>query len=122
MNNMPVHDRVLTHITKGEIISIEDQAALLGIARSSVYYRPVAPNPEDFIIMNRIDEIYTEQPYYGIRPMTEQLKLDGFWVNHKRVGRLMKEMGIEAIYPKPNTSKKDPSHSNISVFTQTSDY
>jgi len=110
MSNISVHDRVIQHISKREIISIEDQAVLLGIARSSVYYKPVAANPEDFLIMNRIDEIYTEQPYYGIRPMTAQLKRDAYTVNHKRVQRLMREMGIEAIHPKPNTSKRDPSH------------
>src|SRR5471030_462155 len=100
MSNISVHNRVLEHITKREIISIEDQAELLGIARSSVYYKPVAANPEDFLIMNRIDEIYTEQPYYGILPMTAQLKRDRYTINHKRVQRLMREMGIEAIYPK----------------------
>lgn len=83
---------------------------MLGIARSSVYYQPVAPNPDDFLIMNQIDSIYTQQPYYGYRPMTKQLKRDGFVVNHKRVLKLMHQMGIEAIYPKPNLSQNSKPH------------
>jgi putative transposase len=60
--------------------------------------------------MNKIDEIYTEQPYYGYRPITAQLKRGGFIINHKRVKRLMRQMGIEAIYPKPNLSKNNQPH------------
>ena len=54
--------------------------------------------------MHRIDEIYTDLPYYGAIKITEQLKRDGYPVNHKRIERLMKEMGIEAIRPKKRTS------------------
>jgi len=60
--------------------------------------------------MNRIDKIYTEFPYYGYRKITEQLDRDGYPANHKRVLRLMKDMGIEAIYPKPNLSKNSQPH------------
>ena len=81
------------------------QAELLGIGRSSLYYIPVAPNPEDFLIMNRMDEIYTDFPYYGYRKMTAQLRRDGYSVNHKRVSRLMNEMGIQAIFSQPHLSK-----------------
>lgn len=108
---MSAHQIVLSHINKQASLPLTDQAALLGISRGSIYYVPVAPNPEDFIIMNRIDEIYTKQPYYGYRPMTAQLKRDGCQVNKKRVYRLMREMGIEAIYPKPNLSKNNQPHS-----------
>lgn len=109
--NLSAHQIVLSHINKQASLPLTDQAALLGISRGSIYYVPVAPNPEDFIIMNRIDEIYTKQPYYGYRPMTAQLKRDGCQVNKKRVYRLMREMGIEAIYPKPNLSKNNQPHS-----------
>lgn len=61
-------------------------------------------------LMNRIDEIYTEMPYYGRIKMAEQLNREGFPVNHKRIGRLMKIMGIQAIIPKKNTSKSNVSH------------
>ena len=108
--NLSAHQIVLSHINRQAPLSIVEQSTLLGIARSSVYYVPVAPNPEDFIIMNRIDEIYTEQPYYGYRPMTKQLQRDGFLINHKRTARLMKDMGLEAIYPKPNLSKNNSPH------------
>jgi len=108
---LSAHQIVLSHINKQASLPLTDQAALLGISRGSIYYVPVAPNPEDFIIMNRIDEIYTKQPYYGYRPMTAQLKRDGCQVNKKRVYRLMREMGIEAIYPKPNLSKNNQPHS-----------
>ena len=82
----------------------------MGIGRSSVYYQPVQPNPEDFILMNRMDEIYTDMPYYGVRRMTKQLNRDGYLVNHKRVRRLMKAMGLEAIYPGPNLSRNNQPH------------
>lgn len=61
--------------------------------------------------MNRIDEIYTKFPYYGYRKVTAQLKRDDFNVNHKKVLGLMQKMGIQAIYPKKNTSKPDKEHS-----------
>lgn len=109
-SNYSAHELVLKHINKQDSISISEQAELLGISRSSVYYQPAAPNPEDFVLMNRIDKIYTKQPYYGYRPMTRQLQRDGFVVNHKRVRRLMREMGIQAIYPKPNLSKNSKAH------------
>lgn len=109
-NNLTAHDIVLAHIDRHNVLPITDQADLLGISRSSVYYQPVAPNCEDFILMNEIDRIYTEFPYYGYRKITEQLDRNGYPVNHKRVLRLMKEMGIEAIYPKPNLSKNNQSH------------
>lgn len=60
--------------------------------------------------MNEIDSIYTEFPYYGYRRMTKQLERNGYGVNHKRVLRLMAEMGIQAIYPKPNLSKNSKAH------------
>ena len=60
--------------------------------------------------MHRIDEIYTDLPYYGAIKITEQLKRDGYPVNHKRIERLMKEMGIEAIRPKKRTSIPDEQH------------
>mgnify|MGYP001585665898 CR=1 FL=1 len=60
--------------------------------------------------MNHIDKLYTHMPYYGYRRMTAQLKRDGYRVNHKRVLSLMHQMGIEAIYPKPNLSKNIQSH------------
>ncbi len=88
-------------------ISITMQAELLGIARSTVYYEPVV-YPYDIELMRLIDEQYTMTPFYGSRRITEALKRNGHTVNRKRVQRLMKIMGIEAIYPKPNLSKPYP--------------
>ena len=86
------------------------QADLLGIARASVYYQPIPVDPYDFSVMIKIDEIYTELPSYGIRRMTKELNLQHMVINHKHFARLMREMGIEAIYPKPNLSKNTNQH------------
>jgi putative transposase len=62
-------------------------------------------DPEDLFLMNKMDRIYTKRPFFGVKRMTWQLGQDGFPVNHKRVARLMRVMGIHAIFPKPYTSK-----------------
>lgn len=92
-------------------ISIVRQTQLLEINRSSIYYKPKPISQEEIDLMNRIDEVYTEQPYYGEPKITAQLKRDGMKINHKRVERLMRKMGLQAIFPKKNTSKKNQQHS-----------
>lgn len=67
-------------------------------------------DPEDLALTKRIDEIYTEMPYYGVVRMTKQLRDDRYVVGEKRVRRLMRQMGLEAIYPKPNLSSNTVSH------------
>ena len=86
------------------------QCQLLDLARSSVYYRPVAVDPADLALMRAIDEQYLKTPSFGTRRMVVMLRRQGHIVNRKRVQRLMRQMGIEAIYQKPNTSKKHPEH------------
>jgi putative transposase len=86
------------------------QADLLGISRSSLYYRPVEPSAEGITLKHRIDAIYTATPFYGSRRITTQLNREGLVVNRKAVQRHMREMGIEAIGPKPNLSKPHPEH------------
>ena len=81
------------------------QADLLGISRSSLYYQPKPINPEILDIMNRIDKLYTDRPFYGSRRIAKELG-----VNRKRIQRLMRDMGIEAVYPKPNLSKNNIPH------------
>ena len=93
----------------GNIISISRQTQLLGIARSSVYYEPVV-DASSLELMRLIDEEYTKAPFYGSRKITAVLRRKGYEVNRKRVQRLMRLMGIEAIYPGPNTSRADPGH------------
>lgn len=91
-------------------LPISEQAELLGINRSSLYYKPVQPSPEEVAIKHRIDEIYTKFPFYGSRRITEKLKNEGVNINRKRVQRHMREMGIQAIYPGPNLSKRNLQH------------
>jgi putative transposase len=82
------------------------QAELLGISRSSLYYQPRPPSSEEIRIKHRIDELYTDYPFYGSRRMTAQLQREGMHINRKAVQRHMREMGIEAIFPGPNLSRR----------------
>ena len=79
---------------------------LLGLNRSSLYYRPLPLAPAELALKRRIDEIYTAYPFYGVRRITAQLHTEGQMVNHKAVARHMREMGLAAIYPGPNLSKR----------------
>ncbi len=74
--------------------------------RSHLYYQPAAPAAEDLALKRRIDEIYTATPFYGIRRITAQLHREGVIVNHKAVARHLREMGLLALYPGPNLSKR----------------
>jgi putative transposase len=83
---------------------------LLGLARSSLYYEPGGEVAEDLRLMRRIDEQYTACPFYGSRRMAAWLVEQGEEVNRKRVQRLMRLMGLEAIYPKPRLSLAGQGH------------
>ncbi len=80
------------------------QCDLLGLARSSYYYEPVPESEENLRLMRLLDEQYTRTPFYGTRKMTAWLNTQGDAVERKRVTRLLRLMGLEAIYPKPRTS------------------
>lgn len=115
---MSVKDKLLLIEPEHELISIERQCALLQLNRSSWYYHSqyavglVDTTAEDIRIMNLIDKIYTKHPFMGIRRITWRLYRDyNELVNHKRTSRLMQLMGIQAIYPAPNTSQKDKQNS-----------
>lgn len=86
------------------------QCELIGLNRASYYYQPAKASDENLILMRLIDEQYLETPEYGYRVMTDILHRKGYHVNRKRVLRLMRKMGIQAIYPKPNLSKPADSH------------
>lgn len=86
-------------------MSIVRQCELLGLSRSGFYYKPVEEDAEDLTLKRLIDEQYTRTPFYGSRRMRVWLKRQGYPVNRKRVRRLMQEMGLEAVYPKPRTTK-----------------
>ena len=83
---------------------------MLGLNRSSLYYEPAPETPENLRLMRLIDEQYTACPFYGSRRMTEWLIRRGEEVNRKRVQRLMRTMGLEAIYPKPRLSLAGKGH------------
>jgi putative transposase len=94
-----------------EQIPVCRQCELLGLPRSSLYYHHDGSKAEhDRHLMRLIDEQYTRTPFYGIRRMTVWLRGQGHCVNHKRVSRLMRLMGIEAIYPKKRLSLSDSGH------------
>ncbi len=97
-------------IKKNETLSIVRQCRLLDLHRSGIYYKPSAPHEDEFEIMRLIDCIHTNRPFLGIRRITDALQGVGHHVNRKRVQRLMQKMGIQAIHPKPNTSKRHPKH------------
>lgn len=94
---------------ESKTIPVKRQAELLGIARSTVYYQPVV-DPYSLELMHLIDDEYTKTPFYGSRRMREALKRKGYFVNRKRIQRLMRLMGVEAIYPKQSLSKPHPGH------------
>ena len=91
-------------------VSVRRQCALLGVARAGVYRPTPAPGPEDLALMRRLDAFYLEAPFYGSRRMVEALRCDGVRVGRHRVRRLMRLMGLEALAPKPGTSRPAPGH------------
>lgn len=93
-----------------EWLTITQQCDLLGLPRSTFYYQPCQENVNHMAIMRAIDEIYTEHPVYGTRRISFELKRLGFDVGRALISTLMRKMGIEAIYQKPNLSRANPSH------------
>jgi putative transposase len=91
-------------------LSVRRQCMLLNLARSGVYRPKAEPSADDLALMRRIDELHLELPFYGSRRMTFELNSEGRGVNRKRVRRLMRVMGIEALVPRPGTSKAAPGH------------
>ena len=91
-------------------LSIVAQCRLLRVARSTLYWRPAPVSVDDLALMRRLDEQYLSTPFYGARRMVAVLRREGWTVNRKRVRRLMRLMGIEAIYQKPNTSRRHQQH------------
>jgi putative transposase len=91
-------------------LPVSRQAELLSLSRASLYYTPRPPSPFAVELTRRIDEIYTEYPFYGSRRLAHTLRQDGFEVNRKTVSRYLGLMGLEAIYPKPNLSRRNAEH------------
>jgi putative transposase len=90
--------------------SVRRQCALLGLPRSSLYYEPAGEMDANLRLMRLIDEEYTRHPFYGSRRLTAWLGRQGETVNRKRVQRLLRVMGLEAIYPKPRLSAAGRAH------------
>ena len=93
---------------QAEAPSVRRQCELLDLSRASVYRPPTATDPEDLALMRRLDELYLKHPFYGSRRMAVVLRAQGHKINRKRVQRLMRTMGLEALAPKPGTSRKAP--------------
>ncbi len=91
-------------------LSLTQQARAVGISRSSVYYLPRPISAADLALMRTIDELHLDYPFAGARMLRDLLALAGVTVGRKHVATLMRRMGIEAIYRKPNTSRRHPKH------------
>ncbi|AIQ14945.1 integrase [Paenibacillus durus] len=91
-------------------LSIQTQADLLSLNRSSLYYKPVPPSPEEIRLKHRIDELYTRHSFMGYRTIAAIMNREGDAIHPNTVRRYMREMGIMAIFPGPNLSKRDLQH------------
>jgi putative transposase len=110
-------EKNVTTLTREERVALVERAAgelplrlqadLLSVSRSSLYYQPRPPSAEEVRLKHRIDEVYTQCPFYGSRKIAAQLQRDQMGINRKAVARYMQEMGIAAIYPGPNLSQQN---------------
>ena len=99
-------------------LAVTRRCELLDVARSTVYYRPTGISAEDLALMRRLDEIHLARPFYGSRRLRDELETQGHPVNRKRVQRLVRQMGLCALYPKPRTSQPAVGHTVVSVPAQ----
>jgi putative transposase len=97
-------------IDRAHALPVSRQVQLVGIARSSAYYQPRPVSETDLKLMRRLDELHLEFPFAGARMLVRLLKREGVQVGRKHVGTLMKRIGIEALYCKPNTSRRHAKH------------
>jgi putative transposase len=97
-------------IDRSHALPLARQAEALGISRGSVYYAPRPVSASDLALMRRMDELHLDYPFAGSRMLRDLLLAEGFTVGRLHVSTLMKRMGIEALYRKPNTSKPAPGH------------
>ncbi len=97
-------------IDKDNRLPVTRQCELLNLNRSTVYYQGAGVSDEDLALMRRIDEMHLRRPFYGSRRLRDWLQDEGYGVGRKRVRRLMRLMGIRALYPRPHTSKPGKGH------------
>ena len=93
-----------------ETLSVRDQCRILKLGRSTLYYTPVPVSDADKAVMDKIDEIYTAHPYFGARRMALELGDHKIRIGRKHAATLMRRMGLEAVFPKKNLSKRHPMH------------
>src|SRR5947209_7904920 len=97
-------------IDRGHNLSLGRQAELLGLSRSTLYYEPRPVPAAELAVMRRIDELHLDYPFAGSRMLRDLLRGEGVAIGRELVATMMRRMGIEAIYRKPNTSKAAPGH------------
>ena len=97
-------------IDRTDPLPVTRQAEALGLSRSTVYYQPRPVSESDLALMRRIDELHLDHPFAGARMLRDFLTREGVRIGRKHVSTLMRRMGIEALYRKPNTSKRHPAH------------
>src|SRR5450756_2541808 len=107
---MSAPDRRAMAERPGKDLPRRRQCTLLSLSRSGVYRLKPVTGADDLAVMRRIDELYLEPPFHGSRRMMFELNKEGRGINRKRVRRLMRVMGIEALVPRPGTSKAAPGH------------
>ena len=91
-------------IERNHSLAMTRQCELLALVRSSVYHSPAPASEQDLAVMRRLDEAHLQYPFYGSRRLSDWLEERGVKVNRKRVQRLMRRMGLEALYPRSRTS------------------
>ena len=97
-------------IDRSHELPVSRQCQILSLARSTAYYRPQEASEAELTLMRRIDELHLEYPFAGSRMLRDMLKREGHRIGRKHVATLMKKMSIEALYKKPNTSRRYPKH------------
>jgi putative transposase len=97
-------------IDRNHDLPVTRQCRILELARSTAYYTPQPTSPEDLALMRRIDELHLEYPFAGARMLRDMLRREDHRIGRKHVGTLMKKMGIEALYRKPNLSRRHSAH------------
>jgi len=110
LNSFSLEEKRSLVVKESGDFSVRSQCDFLGLARSSFYYQPVPVFPEELKLMNRLDEIFTESPFYGTRRLKAVLRREGWEVGRDRIRSLVQKMGLEAIYPKRNLSQPHPGH------------
>ena len=97
-------------IERGHALPVTHQCELLALSRSSAYHQPAPVSQRDLEAMRLLDEAHLQYPFYGSRRLSDWLGERGVKANRKRVRRLMRRMGLEALYPRPRTSRPGQGH------------